>query len=141
MCVVHADLTKVKTFTVPNMRGALEKCMCGTELRYVHAHTWRMSAHPLTLHWAPTHACGAQGGSFAYLTPAFAIIAQIKARGAWVDAANGTNHARFMVRQMQGLGFDWCGHGDSASGTHTMLAAVEPSQEILECQCCMPYKP
>ncbi len=40
----------------------------------------------------------AQGGSFAYLTPAFAIIAQVKARGAWVDAADGTNHARFLVR-------------------------------------------
>ena len=43
----------------------------------------------------PTHA---QGGSFAYLTPAFAIIAQVKARGAWVDAADGTNHARFLVQ-------------------------------------------
>ena len=50
------------------------------------------------------HACGAQGGSFAYLTPAFAIIAQIKARGAWVDAADGTNHARFLVRLLQGSG-------------------------------------
>lgn len=40
----------------------------------------------------------AQGGSFAYLTPAFAIIAQVKARGAWVDAADGTNHARFLVQ-------------------------------------------
>lgn len=39
-----------------------------------------------------------QGGSFAYLTPAFAIIAQVKARGAWVDAADGTNHARFLVQ-------------------------------------------
>ncbi len=43
----------------------------------------------------PTHA---QGGSFAYLTPAFAIIAQVKARGVWVDAADGTNHARFLVQ-------------------------------------------
>ncbi|KAK9835389.1 hypothetical protein WJX81_006828 [Elliptochloris bilobata] len=45
-----------------------------------------------------------QGGSFAYLTPAFAIIAQVKARGAWVDSADGTNHARFLVtmRELQG---------------------------------------
>lgn len=60
-----------------------------------------MIVHSLpTLRWALMHACSAQGGSFAYLTPAFAIIAQIKARGTWVDAADGTNHDRFLVRRL-----------------------------------------
>lgn len=61
-------------------------------------HRMIVSSHFLVLCWDLMHAGGAQGGSFAYLTPAFAIIAQIKARGAWVDAADGTNHARFLVR-------------------------------------------
>ncbi len=52
---------------------------------------------------APTLACArAQGGSFAYLTPAFAIIAEVKARGGWpADDADGNNHARFLVRRPQ----------------------------------------
>ncbi|KAK9829197.1 hypothetical protein WJX72_004442 [[Myrmecia] bisecta] len=42
-----------------------------------------------------------QGGSFAYLTPAFAIIAQVQARGDW---GPGENHERFLVtmRELQG---------------------------------------
>ena len=74
-------------------------------------------SHLLVLGCDLMHACGAQGGSFAYLTPAFAIIAQIKARGAWVDAADGTNHARFLVRWKPGFQtFTGSGHLDSASG-------------------------
>lgn len=41
-----------------------------------------------------------QGGSFAYLTPTFAIIAQIKSRQDWQDAPDGTNHERFLVRHL-----------------------------------------
>ncbi|CAL8465374.1 g4910 [Coccomyxa elongata] len=45
-----------------------------------------------------------QGGSFAYLTPTFAVIAQIKRQQEWQDAPDGTNHERFLVtmREVQG---------------------------------------
>jgi hypothetical protein len=60
----------------------------------------------------PTLACArAQGGSFAYLTPAFAIIAEVKARGGWpADDADGNNHARFLVRRPQHAALA-CGNG------------------------------
>ena len=45
-----------------------------------------------------------QGGSFAYLTPTLAITAAVKASQDWNDAADGTNHERFLVtmREVQG---------------------------------------
>ena len=43
-----------------------------------------------------------QGGSFAYLTPAFALIGQVienqEALGLPKDAEDGVNHERFLVR-------------------------------------------
>lgn len=47
--------------------------------------------------YALTNLWMVQGGSFAYLTPTFAIIAQIKNRQDWQDAPDGTNHERFLV--------------------------------------------
>lgn len=38
-----------------------------------------------------------QGVSFAYLTPCFSIIANIKATGKWNDDPNGVDHERFLV--------------------------------------------
>jgi hypothetical protein len=42
-----------------------------------------------------------QGGSFAYLTPTFAIIAQVAARGTFADTPEG-QHERFLVRAVDG---------------------------------------
>lgn len=45
-----------------------------------------------------------QGGSFAYLTPTAAITMAVKASRDWNDAADGTNHERFLatMREVQG---------------------------------------
>eukprot|EP00884_Botryococcus_braunii_P002860 jgi/Botrbrau1/12575/Bobra.0169s0108.1 len=45
-----------------------------------------------------------QGVSFAYLTPCFAIIANVKATGVWDDGPAGVNHERFLftMRQLSG---------------------------------------
>ena len=81
-------------------------------------------------HWCQIPAGCMQGGSFAYLVPTAAITALIKAREPWSDAADGTNHERFLVSPFPSMRAEAALASLGADG-HDVVATAAHSSDLL----------